>query len=87
MRATGFFSYVVSTFSLARSQIPPSFTRAARFCVCRISDGTLPREVNLSLHDSVPCVVNRIAFVLAAVVGDALDHDFGVVASARARFA
>src|SRR5216683_7063074 len=36
-------------------------------------------ECSLSLHNCVPCVIIRIVFSVRAVVGDALDHDFGGV--------
>ena len=37
----------------------------------------------MSLRDSVPCVVIRIVFIFRAVVGDALNHDFGIVAASE----
>ena len=77
----GFFRYAVCTFSLNTSQMPPSFAHAARFCVCRISDGISWCDFSLSLHDGMPCIVNRIAFVVRTVVGDALDHYLGIVAA------
>jgi len=35
----------------------------------------------LSFRNGVPCVIIRIVFVFRAIVGDALDHYFGVVAA------
>jgi len=40
-------------------------------------------QVSLSLRDSVPCVVIRIVFIFRAVVGDAPNHDFGIVAASE----
>jgi len=37
----------------------------------------------LSLRAGVPCVVIRIVFIFRAVVGDALNHDFGIVAASE----
>ena len=38
----------------------------------------------MSLPHCVPCVINRIAFVVRAIVGNALDDYFGVVAAGEA---
>ena len=40
-------------------------------------------ELLFSFRDSVARVVNRIVFVFRAIVGDALDDDFGVVAASE----
>jgi hypothetical protein len=40
-------------------------------------------QVSLSLRAGVPCVVIRIVFIFRAVVGDALNHDFGIVAASE----
>ena len=40
-------------------------------------------QVRLGLRDGVPCVVIRIVFIFRAVVGDALNHDFGIVAASE----
>jgi len=41
----------------------------------------IPLQFSLSLHDGVPCVVNRIVLSSERVIGDALNHDFSVVAA------
>ena len=40
-------------------------------------------ELPLSLHDGVPCVVNRVGFIVSAVVGDALDDYFGIIPTGK----
>src|SRR5229473_1090023 len=53
-----------------------------RFEICgRVRAFTFASSLRLCLCDGVPCVINRIGFILRAVVGDALDNDFGVVAA------
>ena len=36
--------------------------------------------------DSVSCVIVRIVFSVRAIVGDALDHDFGIIATGEGAF-
>ena len=38
-------------------------------------------QLSLSLRHRAPCVIIRIVFVFRAVVGDALNDDFGIVAA------
>ena len=50
--------------------------------VCSCGTGSSV-QFRLSLRDGVPRVVIRIVFVFRAVVGDALNHDFGIVAASE----
>ena len=47
-------------------------------CLCRCGI-----ERSLGLHDGKPRVVIRIVFIFRAVVGDALNHYFGIVAAGQ----
>ena len=40
-------------------------------------------QLRLGFRDGMPCVVIRIVFIFRAVVGDALNHDFGIVAASE----
>ena len=43
-------------------------------------------ELLLGFRDSMPRIVNRIVFVFPAIVGDALNDHFGVVATSESAF-
>jgi len=40
-------------------------------------------ELRLGFRDGMACVILRIVFIFRAVVGDALNHDFGIVAASE----
>jgi hypothetical protein len=61
-----------------------TFLRNIRTAVS--SRGGTSREFSLGFRDGAACVINRIGFVLRAVVGDALDNGFGVVAAGESAF-
>src|SRR5437660_12404845 len=53
---------------------------------CGPFDSAVRREISLSLGHSVSCVIDRIGFVFRAVVGNALDDEFGIVTPRQGAF-
>src|SRR5260221_87685 len=74
---------ILYSLSYCKSKIVRWFALFNYSPVRGLSGGASPPQINLSLHESVPGIILGVVFVFGAVVSDALDKHFGIVAAGQ----